>query len=248
MGRYNCRQWERVIVVDRHRASPRRIPEWIAAELRGQAPDAVLLSEYVEGPDHGRFVTEMALAGLSFASFSRRVEKQNQTAIFTILPQVPGTILASDLDPSITPNFLHAKVGGTNLISFRMPAFEAPFRALKRATWDLLFAALEPLKAVRTVIGGDFNTALTDPVSGCGDCLRALVKDGWIHAAPTTGHSFKHKASGSERVIDHVFASPSFLTVKSEFSWGFLGNIPEAKRGVVGYPDHAMLVADLETV
>ena len=231
-----------------HRAAPRRIPGWIASELRGKSPDAVLLSEYVEGLEHVRFVAEMAGAGLRFASFSKRVEKQNQTAIFSVLPQIPGTILASDLDPSITPNFLHANVGGTNLISFRMPAFESPFRALKRATWDLLFAALEPLKAGRTVIGGDFNTAMTDPVSGCGDCLQALVKSGWIHAAPTTGHSYKHKASGSERVIDHVFASPSFRALKSEFSWGFLDQIPEAKRGVVGYPDHSILVADLEPV
>jgi hypothetical protein len=33
-----------------HRAAPRRIPSWIAIAINEQAPDVLVLTEYVEGP------------------------------------------------------------------------------------------------------------------------------------------------------------------------------------------------------
>jgi hypothetical protein len=212
-------------------------------------PDVVLLSEYVEGPDHCRFVTEMAGNGLPHHSFSTRVQGQNQTAIFSRIPQAAGVKLATELDPSIAPNFLHSRIGGAGYISFRMPAFKTVFRGLKRATWKLLDATLEALNSESTVIGGDFNSAIEDDDEfGCGDCLRALAHKGWIHARPESGFSWKHARSRRERAIVHVFASPGFRVVRSVYSWDFLERVPETKMGIAGHRDHALVVVDLEPV
>jgi hypothetical protein len=47
-----------------HRAARRQIPAWIAAAINEQAPDILVLTEYVEGPDHDFF-----LAGLNANGF-----------------------------------------------------------------------------------------------------------------------------------------------------------------------------------
>jgi hypothetical protein len=42
-----------------HRAARRRIPSWIATAIDEQAPDVLVLTEYVEGPDHDFFLATL---------------------------------------------------------------------------------------------------------------------------------------------------------------------------------------------
>jgi endonuclease/exonuclease/phosphatase (EEP) superfamily protein YafD len=228
-----------------HRAAKRRIPEFVAEELALQQPDAVLLTEYVEGDDQARFFGQMSSFGFGYASLSIRVQRQNQTLIFSKKPILEGNRLETEIDPSISPNYLHVRVDDLNLIAYRIPAFTSDHQYLKRATWDLLRARLKMLSTGPTVIGGDFNTALEDTYARCGDCLRSLVDSGWVHAVPSTGYSWRAPNGRHERRIDHVFATPGFKVERAIYSWAFLSRLPTGKHGVVGYPDHAMLVVDL---
>src|SRR5258708_38918011 len=64
-----------------HRAARRRIPSWIAAAIDEQAPDVLVLTEYVEGPDHDFFLATLNSNGLSTFSCSTQPGRENQVLI-----------------------------------------------------------------------------------------------------------------------------------------------------------------------
>lgn len=229
-----------------HRAAQRRIPAWIAPAIHRSLPDVAILTEYVEGPDHQHFLKQLAALGLPFASVSKATRGENQILIASKLPQERGHLVAPSLHSSVPPNALHVRLpqSGTNCLGFRLPAFSGTDQQFRRPTWEWLLSAAEELKGVPSVIGGDFNTALGDSDAKCGDCLRRLSTMGWQHVQPSSGCSFRH-SSGSERLIDHLFASPAFIEADADYSWEFQALDAEAASGKVGIPDHAMLIASL---
>ena len=64
-----------------HRAARQRIPSWIAAAIEEQDPDVLVLTEYVEGPDHDDFLASLNANGLSTSSCSAQPGRQNQMII-----------------------------------------------------------------------------------------------------------------------------------------------------------------------
>ncbi len=47
------------------------------------------------------------------------------------------------------------------------------------------------------------------------------------------------------RQLDHVVLSPALVSIHAEYSWEFQTLAPDAASGIVGLPDHAMLVVDV---
>lgn len=134
---------------------------------------------------------------------------------------------------------------GLHVVGFRMPAYK---RAVsKRATWDWLQQALRSFEAPHAhqpaVLVGDFNTAIGDPRSTGGDIFERLARDGWSHAQPAEGHSYRDARSGSERRIDHLLHNRSTNASEARYDWSFTEYCEDAARMTTGLPDHAMLVA-----
>ncbi|MFT4046479.1 MAG: hypothetical protein QM661_07240 [Solimonas sp.] len=152
--------------------------------------------------------------------------------------------MAPMIHSSVPPNALHIVVPetGLNILGFRMPAFIGPdANRLRRLTWEWLLEASDYLRDKPAVIAGDFNTAVGDRSSKCGDCFGLLEQRGWVHARPESGCSWRHNG-GSERSIDHAFLTPALAGWHSEYSWSFRDRSPEAAMSKVGVPDHAMLI------
>ena len=230
-----------------HRASRQRIANWVASAIVAHSPDIVVLTEYVEGPDHERFLTALAEGGLHHALLSPRVERQNQVLIVSNQTLRRGTLQAPAIHPSVPRNALEVILEpiGLHVVGFRMPAFEAADRPLKRQTWNWLLSELDRLRGRPALIAGDFNTAPNDPAARCGDCLAKLSESGWQCGTPTAGCSWRHAGSGAERQIDHLFLSPAMSLARSEYCWNFERLSPDAASKKIGVPDHAMLVAEI---
>ncbi len=229
-----------------HRAQVRGIPPWIAAALAAQEPDVVVLTEYVQGPDHARFVHELAAAGLTSMLCSTPVSGQNQVLIASREHLEPGWIVAPALAPSLPSNLLHARLeSGLHVVGFRMPAHKKA--VTKRASWDWLQQALRSFDAPHghapAVLVGDFNTAIGDPRSTGGDIFERLEREGWNHAQPAEGHSYRDAHSGSERRIDHLLHNKPTDVGEARYDWSFTEQCEDAARKTTGLPDHAMLVA-----
>jgi hypothetical protein len=231
-----------------HRAARRQIPLWIAAAINEQAPDILVLTEYVEGPDHDFFLTSLNANGLSEFSCSAQPGRENQVLIASRDTQRRYELLAPDIHPSVPPNILGASLDshGLTVLGFRMPAFEAKERALKRLTWNWLLGEADRLRAGSAVIVGDFNTAPSDSEGRCGDCFSRLTQGGWQHVRPASGYSWRHPQFGTERQIDHIFLSASLVPRRVEYLWEFERLAPEDTSRKVGRPDHAMLICEFD--
>ena len=230
-----------------HRAARRPIPPWLGLAIAGENPDALVLTEYVVGPDHDRFVGELAAAGLTHTRFSERVGRSNQLLIAARSRLSLGTLRPSSVHDSLPPNFLHSMMedGRLDLVGFRMPSFEAPDRSEKRPAWNWLIAALATLLKRPAIIIGDFNTAVGDAESTCGDCLETLTRQGWVPAIPSSGYSWRAPRANVGRQIDLAFLSPEVGPHSVSYSWAFRQLSPEADAMHVGRPDHAMLLLEI---
>jgi exonuclease III len=231
-----------------HRAARRRVPNWVSAAIQVHAPDIAILTEYVEGPDHAKFLNELRTQGLGEISMSGQIGRENQVLICSRKAHDRGALVAPLIHSSVPPNTLHIvfKDTGLHVVGFRMPAFSGPDRRLKRATWDWLLQAAATLKNEVAVIAGDFNTAVGDSPARCGDRLDLLTTSGWLHVRPVSGWSWRHKSSGSERSIDHAFLTPAITSRGADYSWQFRDLDPEAAQEKVGIPDHAILTVDFD--
>lgn len=229
-----------------HRASKRRIPDWVASSILATSPDIVVLTEYVEGDDHAEFLKALRSGGLAGVLLTAKTNGENQVLIASREAFDEGELRAPPIYSSVPLNALHIKFQGTglNVLGFRMPSgkqFDVQFR---RPTWDWLIEAAAHLRDKPSLVIGDFNTAPGDSASKCGDYIDRMLRMGWIHR-PESGCSYRH-SSGSERQIDHCFASPKVNVLHAEYRWDFHAAAPDAASGKVGIPDHAMLVVDLD--
>ena len=223
-----------------HRAARRQIPSWIAAAINEQAPDILVLTECVEGPDHDFFLASLNANGLSEFSCSTQPGRENQVLIASRDMQRRYELLSPDIHPSVPPNILGASLDrhGLTVIGFRMPSFAAKERALKRLTWNWLLGEADRLRSGSAVIVGDFNTAPNDSEARCGDCFSKLTQGGWQHDRPASGYSWRHPQFGTERRIDHIFLSASLVPKRVEYLWEFERLAPEDTSRKVGRPDH----------
>ena len=233
-----------------HRAAKRRIPTWIGTAIAEQAPDVVVLTEYVEGLDHASFLETLKVQGLGNYSLTSQPGGENQLLIVSRDAQRHCQLNAPDIHRSVMPNILEVSFGGggVTILGFRMPAFEYKDRLLKRQTWDWLLTESDRLRDRPALLVGDFNTAPGDPKADCGDCLEELVGRGWQHARPATGYSWRHSQSGNKRLIDHIFLSASLVPRRVEYLWEFERLAPPGASRKIGLPDHAMLVAEFDQV
>lgn len=229
-----------------HRAGEHRIPPWIVSSIEGMSPDIVVLTEYVEGRDHGAFLDALSRAGLASVLLTRKLRGENQVLIAAREQLNPGELQPPPIHASVPQNMLHVvTAGGLNVLGFRMPTSKEFDARFKRPTWEWLLEAAAHLDTEPAIIVGDFNTAPGDPRSGCGDCLDRLSQTGWRHIRPDSGYSFRHR-SGRERQIDHGFVSPCVIARCAEYRWDFHTAAHDAPSGNTGIPDHAMLIVDLE--
>jgi hypothetical protein len=135
-----------------HRAARRQIPSWIAAAINEQAPDILVLTEYVEGPDHDFFLAGLNANGLSEFSCSTQPGRENQVLIASRSTQRQYDLGPPDIHPSVPSNSLEVWFGSPELavLGFRMPAFAAKERALKRLTWNWLLGEADRLSRSRS--------------------------------------------------------------------------------------------------
>jgi hypothetical protein len=100
-----------------HRAARRQIPSWIAAAINEQAPDILVLTEYVEGPDHDLFLDTLKASGLTEFSCTTQPGRENQVLIASRSTQRRYDLAAPNIHPSVPSNSLEVWLGSSELAS-----------------------------------------------------------------------------------------------------------------------------------
>lgn len=227
-----------------HQARPKAISPQLTQAIGALAPDVIVLTEYVTGLYEDSLLHSLGLIGLEHALTTPRTPGENQVLIASRTPLEAGGIRAPAISPSTPSNALHVKliVEGMDVLGIRIPDYSKQPR-LRRACWDWIETVARAARERPFVMLGDFNTDPRYPPARCGDRIGRLVAEGWQHAAPLEGASFR-SARGYEVRIDHAFVSRHFAIRKADYVWE-IGSYALAGRSRTSVSDHAALLVDI---
>ena len=206
-------------------------------------PDAVVITEYVEGPDHFAFCAALAAGGLSNRFNTPAQVGHNQVLVASRLMANLGMLAPPAELCHAVSNCIHVRLAipSLDLIGVRVPMYKSTTEI--RSYWDWFGAAIEPLFASASVIIGDLNADPRREQGPASECLRRLVGTGWQLPDPVGPWSYVSTTGLTSR-LDHALVSPALTVTRAEyvasangFDFACLG------RGCLS--DHAPLVLDI---
>jgi exonuclease III len=226
-----------------HRASRKPVRESVASAILATESDAVVLNEYVEGKDHGRFLDQLASGGLTSVRMTSARPRYNQIMIACAqnIEQVEFEI-PDELEHAAN-NLLYVRVPTyfIDVMGIRVPWYVKSREA--RSYWDWFAEAVRPLRERPLVIVGDFN-ADPERVRGRGTThLTGLRSEGWQIPCPAGDWSF-YSAKGKSSRIDHALLTPSMNLVGARYITELSGHT-FAGPGIQAVSDHAALLLDV---
>lgn len=229
-----------------HRTFNRKIPYHMAEAIASLTPDVIVLTEYVPGSSHQRFVEQLDSYGFTHHIMSKRVLKENQVFIAANTTLESGNILApKNIEKSVPSNVLHVHlpVISFDILGLRVPDYGNKFK-IKRKNWDWIMMIAAENKDRPFVIMGDFNTDPEYQPAKCGDRISKLVDEGWQLAMPKSGASYWDIKNGNGKRLDHAFVSRHFDILDAKYisesgSYVFAGKKSEAMS------DHAALLLEI---
>lgn len=229
-----------------HRASRKRIPPEMVEAVCSLSPDIIVLTEYVPGPSHKKFTSQLSSSGFPYLCMSAYSPKENHVLIASRSEVVPGDITGPPIAPSVPSNVLHVhlKRYEMDVLGLRVPDYSKQ-PIIRRACWDWIETIAGSVIKQPFIFLGDFNVDPSYPRSRCGDRISKLVAAGWQHAVPRDGVSYWPVAGGEGKQLDHAFVSRHFTVRCAQYVWEanhyiFAGNNAGAMS------DHAVLVVDID--
>ena len=232
-----------------HRVHPRVVPPWVTSAMTAALADVLVLTEYVPGKDVPRVAEYLSDHGAASVSVSDdQGSGDNRILIASKERHVAGPIPQPDIGlESAFANFLCVTLAsGVIVVGFRMPEYSktpASFAVL----WDWLFAALAPLRGRDLVLLGDLNTDFERARDRQYHLLERFTEVGLLLVPVAEGVSYQGKNSAGSR-LDHAFVGGNLRGVSATYDWSAINAAhPECRGCNHGLPDHAMLVADVES-
>lgn len=230
-----------------HRTFNRNVPYHMAKAIASLTPDVIVLTEYVPGTSHQRFIEQLDSYGFTHHVMSKRALKENQVFIAANTTLESGNILApTDIEKSVPSNVLHVRLPdkGFDILGLRVPDYGNKSK-IKRKNWDWIMKIAAEIKYHPFVIMGDFNTDPEYQPAKCGERISQLVDEGWQHAMPKSGASYWDIKTGNGKRLDHAFISRHFDVLDAKYipesgSYVFAGKKTEAMS------DHAALLVEIQ--
>jgi endonuclease/exonuclease/phosphatase family metal-dependent hydrolase len=228
-----------------HQTRKKRIPRAAIDALVALAPDVLVLTEYVPGPDHARAVADLREAGFTNIHITDRVERQNQVLLATRSPSHVGDTTPPSSRHQVPPNLLHAVIDTPRLhvIGLRIPMFVRGDTQGEHEYREWLRAQAPTWGRQPTVVIGDLNADPAIARSWRARLLASYADDGWSIASPAHGWSFMGKRGHTAR-IDHALLSPGLTARDAQYVTEAGECVFAGRDGAVS--DHAVLVVEIE--
>lgn len=226
-----------------HRTRKKAVPARIPASILSLNPDVVVMTEYVEGPDHVAFCAALAAGGLSVRFNSLGQGRHNQVLIASRSVANLGTCAPPGTLGHAASNCLRVHLVSPllDLIGVRVPMYKSTTEI--RSYWDWFGAAIEPLLASASVIIGDLNADPRRARGPASECLRRLVATGWQLPDPVGPWSYISTTGLTSR-LDHALVSPDLTVTRAEYIVSANGfDFAGPGRGCLS--DHTPLILDI---
>ena len=227
-----------------HRSRPKVIPNLLVEAIGALAVDVVVLTEYVPGTAHTKFLMDLASIGLEHNFVSTYTPKENHILIASKNKLREGSIIAPRIAPSVPSNSLHVHQTSTSIeiLGIRVPDYSKQPN-IKRKCWDWILTTADEVLGRPFIILGDFNTDARYSKARCGDRIGALICMGWQHAMPLAGSSY-WTPRGTGVCIDHAFLTKHFVINHAEYVKEHNGYLFAGKEHTA-LSDHAGLLIDV---
>ena len=204
------------------------------------SPDVLVLTEYVPGRDHERFIADLKDLRFETPLISQRAPKENQVLIAARRACEAGAIRAPNLVSQSPPNFLEARLPsfGLRVVGLRIPMFRKREKTEERQYWEWLVSRANVWNTEPTLIIGDLNI---DPTRNTWRAkeLRSFTLMGWQIADPAGEWSYHGRGTGHSR-IDHALVTNDIEIVSAAYRTK-VGNILLASGDGTALSDHAVL-------
>ncbi len=227
-----------------HRTRQKPISPSIAEAITSLHPDIVVLTEYVPGPSHEKFIEELSDGHLRYIRVSHFTPKENHILIASRKALNDGIIKAPSISPSFPSNVLHVFVPelGLQVLGLRIPDYSKQL-PLRNACWDWIETQARGMRDYPSIILGDFNTDPSYPPAKCGNRINQMVIEGWQHAQ-AVGSSYWTVNGNIGKQLDHAFFSRHFEIDKTEYILETCNYIIAGKESGA-LSDHAILFVKL---
>ena len=209
-----------------------RIPDGVSAVIKAQAPDVLVLTEYVDRGKRADFLDSLHGMGYAHVSHTGQKSGQNQVLVASLVEHEDGQLQPPSVDEAADSNFMHRHLPAPKLhvVGFRVPYYQTEDPRKLGPYWRQFSRAALGAISSRVVFIGDFNVARTKKDEAGNAALNKLTKAGYRLLGPVDG-------------VERALVSPS-LTVR----WFSVIEAVAGYRltGTRGLSDHPMLVIDVE--
>jgi hypothetical protein len=227
-----------------HRTFLKSIPVTMSTAILSLAPDVIVLTEYVPGSDHTRFLDELAEGGMESIDVSDREARHNQVLIATRSPSERGDLCAPNEIPHARSNFLHIRIpsDAAEVVGLRVPMFKRTADTNDYWTWFEQFMTAQQARPLVAV--GDFNVEPRRPQSRGAQGLQRIEARGWYRPIIEGTWSYCSD-TGYRSCLDHALVNPRLIVQRAEYVYEHGPHVFAGRSGAMS--DHSALALYLES-
>lgn len=242
------------------------IPSLVLEEIKKFNPDILVLTEFYKTTNYIEFISELENNGYT-VNFSDGPKKSNQILIAfrkTLAVETNSFHCISSTTDELTPDFFHITINNLNIIGTRIKIntrsnnqedVNQDFRERQLQVKTLINYANSLTEDI--IILGDFNNGMShegdsvDSYSGLARefynypmLSKMFIDNGYLVHTPDNSFSWKDIWNNGYK-LDHMFTNgfnPEHVS-NLHYDWDFIYR--EDYKTKVGYPDHAILKAEL---
>jgi hypothetical protein len=227
-----------------HRIRAKPIPRGVVEAIRRQAPDVLVLTEYVDDKSRAEFKQALKDIGLACISVSEKRERHNQVLVASRAEHIVSAVPAPSESHGRT-NFLAVSFRDPEftLVGMRAPAYDSA--ADVRKYWADLTGILDSISAGKVIVIGDLNGDPNSPRSIGGSHLRGLRDKGWKLPVPKGDWSYISSNGSQSSSVDHVVASPAVGAVSASYLSEIDGVVIAGPKDRDPLSDHAIIQCEV---
>ena len=227
-----------------HRTGRKSIPPAVLHAIATLDLDVLVLTEFVDSPQHTTFKNGLKDIGFDSVAVSLKGSRQNQVLIAArgdmaddgLLP-VPGYSEAA------STNWLHRRLPalGIEVVGLRAPVYLTA--GGRSGYWSQVEQIARMGKDRRVVFVGDFNTDPHTDTRPCASSFQRLTAEGFSLPQPSGEWSY-HSGNGQRGIrVDHVMTSPAVAVQEARYLYKAGQHVLAAPASgrAAGLSDHAAL-------
>jgi hypothetical protein len=227
-----------------HRTGRKSIPPAVLHAIATLDLDVLVLTEFVDSPQHTTFKNSLKDIGFDSVAVSLKGSRQNQVLMAARSDMADdGLLPVPGYSEAASTNWLHRRLPalGIEVVGLRAPVYLTA--GGRSGYWSQVEQIARMGKDRRVVFIGDFNTDPHTDSRPCASSFQRLTAEGFSLPQPSGEWSY-HSGNGQRGIrVDHVMTSPAVAVQETRYLYKAGQHVLAAPASgrAAGLSDHAAL-------